>query len=189
MTEDEKEIIEGCRRGDTECQKRLYLNFGPMIKGVCTRYTSDPSEAEDLFHDVFVFILTNFDDFNKVYSLGGWLHTVTVNKAIDYVRKKGLYGVDPMSKYDIDIPDTQGRNYDGLSMNEILGFVRMLPGKYRTAFNLFVIDGIPQEEISRLMGESRTNVRTLVSRAKAMLRVKIDEYLKKDNLINKEYGR
>jgi len=57
-----------------------------------------------------------------------------------------------------------------------------LPLKYRTAFNLYVVDEVDQEEIARLMGETQTNVRSLVSRAKKKLREKIEKYLR-----NEEY--
>lgn len=183
MTETEIEIVEGCKRGDTECQKRLYLDYGPMIKGVCVRYTADTEEAEDLFHDVFVFILTHFDQYEHITALGGWLHRITVNKAIDYVRKKRLYDVEVMSQRPLEVRDMSVKHNDGLSMDELLMFVNALPDKYRTVFNLYVIDDIPQSEICTLMGETPTNVRTLISRARAMLRKHISEYLKDDNIV------
>ena len=62
LTEKDIEIIEGCRRGDTACQKMLYDTYGPMVKGICLRYADDIQEAEDLFHDIFIFILTHFED-------------------------------------------------------------------------------------------------------------------------------
>ena len=85
LTEKEIEIIEGCQKGESSSQKMLYDTYGPLIKGICMRYTENLEEAEGLFHDVFIFILTHFEQYNKITSLGGWLRQITVNKAIDYV--------------------------------------------------------------------------------------------------------
>lgn len=183
MTETEIEIVEGCKKGNSECQKRLYLDYGPMIKGICTRYTADSQEAEDLFHDVFVFILTHFEQYDHISALGGWLHRITVNKAIDYVRKKSLYDVDVLSQRPLEVRDSSININDGLTMNELLKFVNNLPDKYRTVFNMYVIDGISQTEISQKLGETSTNIRTLLSRARSMLRKQINDYLKDDNLV------
>ena len=178
LTEQEIVIIEGCRKGDPECQKMLYDTYGPMIKGICVRYTSDIQEAEDLFHDIFIFILTHFEGYNSITSLGGWLRTITVNKVIDHLRREKLYRATPMSGLAQEIGDTTEPVYDGIPMETLLRMINELPEKYRTAFNLYVVDEIKQEEIARMMGETQTNVRSLISRAKSKLREKIEKYLK-----------
>ena len=157
LTREEIKIIDGCRNGDQESQRMLYDLYGPMIKGVCIRYTKDIQEAEDLFHDIFVFILTHFEGYDNITSLGGWLRRITVNKVIDHLREP---------------------NYDGIPMEVLLRMVNGLPPKYRTAFNLYVVDEVKQEDIARMMGETQTNVRSLISRAKSKLRHSIEKYLK-----------
>ena len=64
-----------------------------------------------------------------------------------------------------------------LTMAQLLRYINELPDKYRTAFNLYVIDGISQNEIVVMMNESHSNVRSLISRAKSILRKKIQNYL------------
>ena len=58
--------------------------------------------------------------------------------------------------------------------------INELPTKHRTAFNLYVVDEVKQEEIARMMGETQTNVRSLISRAKSKLRERIEKYWKKE---------
>ena len=182
QTEQEIAIIEGCRKGDSSCQRRLYDTYGPMIKGLCQRYLSDEQEAEDMCHDIFVFILTHFEHYDNVTSLGGWLRVISVNKLIDHLRKSKLYAVTPMSQLTHE-PGVEGDvRYDGIPMQVLQKMIDSLPLKYRTAFNLYVVDEVDQEEIARLMGETQTNVRSLVSRAKKKLREKIEKYLR-----NEEY--
>ena len=180
LTEHEIEIIDGCRRGDPASQKMLYDTYGPMMKGVCVRYTSDIQEAEDLFHDIFIFVLTHFEGYDNITSLGGWLRTITVNKLIDHLRREKLFRATPMSGLAQEFGDNAEPAYDGIPMEVLLRMINELPLKYRTAFNLYVVDEIRQEEIARMMGETMSNVRSLVSRAKSKLRQSIEKYLKNE---------
>ncbi len=182
MTEEEKELIEGCRAGDSTCQKQLYLQYGPLIKGICMRYAGNQEEMEDLFHDIFIFILINFKSFTKITSLGAWLRRITINKLIDHYRKKVRF---PMESFDelaeepnISEDPQELFQQEGISMDTLVGFINELPVKNRTAFNLFFIEGMDQAEIAQIMGESNTNVRTLVFRAKTTLQKKINQYSK-----------
>ena len=54
----------------------MFLEYGPLVKGICLRYAANPEEGEDLFQDVFVFILTHFKDFTKITSLKGWIYRI-----------------------------------------------------------------------------------------------------------------
>jgi RNA polymerase sigma-70 factor (ECF subfamily) len=180
LTEKETEIIEGCRNGDRECQKCLYLTYGPLIKGICVRYTDDMQEAEDYFHDIFVFILTRFEYFNNITSLGGWIRTITINKCIDFLRHKKLKNAIPMSSLECDFNDASVHDYDGIPMGELQSFIAQLPENQRTAFNLYVIDGVKQEQIAKMMQMTQNNISTLISRARATLRKRINEYWNKE---------
>lgn len=180
LTEKEIEIIEGCRNGDRTCQKMLYDTYGPLIKGICMRYTTEAEDGEDLFHDVFIFILTHFEQFDNITSLGGWLRRITINKAIDYVRHKQIRPSIPMSHFEVPPAVEATHEYDGIPMDVLMGFINQLPQKHRTVFNLFVIDDIHQNEIAQMLEISQNNVSTIISRAKEKLRKNIEEYLKNE---------
>lgn len=182
MTEEEIEIIKGCINGDTNCQKQLYLAYGPFIKGICLRYTANEQEGEDLFHDTFVYILTNFKNFSTITTLDGWLRRITVNRAIDWYRKSHRYFENPVEDYEDAVSTTIDLDESTLSMEQLTAFINELPTKYRTAFNLNVIDGMKPMEVAEMMGETAVNARSLVSRAKSMLRKRIKKYLREDNL-------
>lgn len=182
MTAEEKQIIDGCRKGNTSCQRQLYDMYGPDIKAVCMRYTGDEQEGMDLFHDIFVFILTHFGDYDSIQSLGGWLHRIAVNKCIDYYRRQSRYQMMPISDREENLSAKISTGREILTERQILAFVNQLPPKQRMAFNLYEVDGISEAEIVQMMDETPTNVRTLISRAKSKLRDLIRGYLK-----NEEY--
>lgn len=177
MTKEEQELIDGCIKGKEACQKQLYLEYGPLVRGVCLRFASDQDEANDLFHDIFVFILTHFKDFKNITSLSGWLYRISVNKVIDHYRNPKRKITDLADDFETVASTSTPMIPEILTIEKLMGFINDLPEKRRIAFNLYVIDGIPEEEICNLMGETPTNVRTLISRAKESLRTRIKNYL------------
>lgn len=182
MTEEEQKLIEGCIAGDPIAQKQLYLQYGPMIKGICMRYAGNRQQGEDLFHDVFIFILINFKKYTHISSLDGWLRRIAINKAVDYYRsakRNSLISTEEMltelqeqDEYDnIEIEET-------IPMAKLLEFINELSDKGRTAINLCLIDNIEQKEAAALMHETEVNLRTLLCRAKQKLRKRINKYMK-----------
>ena len=177
VTKEEQKLIDGCIRGNSACQKQLYLEYGPMVKGICRRYAPNADETEDLFHDTFVFILTHFKDYTNITSLGGWLYQITVNKALDYCRKRSRHKTQAVEDEDYPSPGLSSPMPEVLSMEQLVTFINELPDRQRMAFNLFYIDGYSQKEMEDILEESGTNVRTLVFRAKSRLRERIRGFL------------
>ena len=177
VTKEEQKLIDGCVQGRTESQKQLFLEYGPLVKGICLRYAASPEEGEDLFHDVFIFILTHFKDFKNITSLKGWLYRISVNKAVDYYRKRRLARFTGFEDEEFVSSVTETPIPEVLTMEQLVAFINELPAQQRTAFNLFAIDGYPQEEIAQMIGETANNVRTLVFRAKKRLQKRIQRYL------------
>ena len=178
MSEKERQLIKGCMEGDKASQKQLYLEYGPAIRGICLRYAASPEEAEDLFHDTFLFILVNFRRFENITSLQAWLRRIAVNKAIDHYRKcrrTRQLPIEDLTCEPAAIDNKTGE--ETLSMDKLVSFINELPDKYRIAFNLYVIDGMDYDDIVAKMGETPTNARTLVFRARNILQQKIRRYL------------
>ena len=177
VTKEEQKLIDGCIQGKTESQKQLFLEYGPLVKGICLRYAASPEEGEDLFHDVFIFILTHFKDYKSITSLKGWLYRISINKAVDYYRKNRSARFTPIENEEFVVGTPEAPIPEVLSMDQLVAFINELPDRQRTAFNLFAIDGYRQEEIGEMIGETPANVRTLVFRAKKHLQKRIQNYL------------
>ena len=177
VTKEEQKLIDGCIQGKTESQKQLFLEYGPLVKGICQRYAASPEEGEDMFHDVFVFILTHFKDYNKITSLKGCIYRIAINKAVDHYRKSRAAKFTPIENEEFVVSAPQTPIPEVLTMDQLVAFINELPDRQRTAFNLFAIDGYPQEEVGKMIGETPNNVRTLVFRAKKRLQTRIRNYL------------
>ncbi|MFZ7118120.1 MAG: RNA polymerase sigma factor, partial [Bacteroidota bacterium] len=50
----DRELIEGCIRGDRNCQKALFEKFAGKMKVVCMRYVNNHEDAEDVLQEGFI---------------------------------------------------------------------------------------------------------------------------------------
>ena len=67
-----------------------------------------------------------------------------------------------------------------LSRAEILSLIQQLPVGYRTVFNLYVVEGYTHQEIGELLNISAGTSKSQLSRAKAILREKLERLTLKE---------
>ena len=115
-----------------------------------------------------------FDEFrqeDRLLSLKAWFKRILVNTCIDHYRKNrtsvnGHVLTDESER----LPDRGETGLDVLSYKEIIEAIRMLSPAYRTVFNLFVIEGLSHEEISKKLGISIGASKSNLSKARDNLR-------------------
>ena len=89
MPDDSLEVDALCRvaRGDREALACLYDAHGEVVYGVLMTILRQPSEAQDLLHDVFVEVLERAGDYDpRRGSVRGWLLMRARSRALDRVR-------------------------------------------------------------------------------------------------------
>ena len=153
-----EEIIEGCRRGNAEARRELYVRYGSPMYGVIRRYVSDASTAEDLLHDGFVTLYTRIGDYRGDGPFEGWCRRIFVNTVMSYFRRRNpLEGADEVSAANLrsSVPPTV---LDELSAGEIKACVDTLPEGYRTIFNLRAVEEYEYAEIAEMLGISEANL-------------------------------
>lgn len=180
----EKELIKHCKEGKSEYQKLLYDKYSPLLMGICLRYAKNKMEAEDILQDAFIKIFLKLDSFRGEGSLENWLTRIVIHTAINAYHKNSA----KMNEIDIDdlngnVEDVTITNSDSLSLQLLLRFIEELPDGYRTAFNLYEIDGYSHKEIAEMLGCAPVTVRTQLFKAKENLKRKIEEHLKNKNEI------
>jgi len=68
----------------------LYDNYKAMIWSLVSRYVFSREDREDLFQEVFLNIHKALSKFRGEAKLETWLYRITVNTAINYVKKQNL---------------------------------------------------------------------------------------------------
>ena len=75
--------------GDRAAFAELYDRFSRPLFATAARILSDPREAEDIVHDVFIVLWEKASEFNDTRGTAfGWAVTLTRNRAIDRIRQR-----------------------------------------------------------------------------------------------------
>jgi len=176
------EIIKECARHDRKAQQMLYDKYSRFLLGVCMRYATDKSEAEDILQDSFLKIFFSIGDFSGAGSFAGWMRKVAVNTAITHYHKNLKH------RYHIAIDDyvsvetgTSSFEEDLFTSDELRKVLNELPAGYRMVFNLYAVDGYKHKEIAEMLGIDTNTSKSQYSRAKAALRDKLEKLRKLKN--------
>ncbi len=163
-------LAERCQRGDRQAQKELYQQYRRMLFGVCLRYAAHRQEAEDLLQESLLRIYTDLYQYQPTGPLGAWLRQVTVNVALQHLRKKKrLFPTVELEELAEPIEEED----DWLAKDRAKALLRMvqrLPEGYRLVFNLYVIEGLTHAEIAEHLRISVNTSKSQLSRSKALLR-------------------
>jgi len=151
--------ITNCIRQDSREQKALYEHFYGYCLKVVFRYVYQYDQATDVVNDGFVKLFRNLERFecpagaNIEALFMGWVKTIMVNTAIDFLRR------NQFAPEIAELPEDVWREHGGgttsdqaLLYKELIREVRRLPPAYRAVFNMYVIDGFSHQEIADRLG-------------------------------------
>jgi RNA polymerase sigma-70 factor (ECF subfamily) len=88
MTQTEQKIISKAVAGDRMAFRELVLEHSQAMFGLAWRLTGDQVLAEDIVQDAFIKAWQKISGFRMESSFRSWLHRITVNTAMDHLRKK-----------------------------------------------------------------------------------------------------
>jgi len=170
------EIIKGCARHDRKAQQMLYDKYCRFLLGVCMRYATDRSEAEDILQDSFLKIYFSIGDYSGTGSFAGWMRKVAVNTAITHYHKnlKHRYHIE-IEEYVSVETGTNSFEEDFFTSDELCKVMNELPAGYRMVFNLYAVEGYKHKEIAEMLGIDTNTSKSQYSRAKAALRDKLEK--------------
>lgn len=127
-------------------------------------------DAEDVVQDTFVQYYTTKKEFEDEQHIRAWLIRVAVNKAKNitrtFWRRNKVSIEDYMETLTFETPEAEN----------LFETVMQLPEKYRIVIHLYYYEDYAVSEIAHILKLSESNVKTRLSRGRAMLR----EVLKED---------
>ncbi|MDD3687175.1 MAG: sigma-70 family RNA polymerase sigma factor [Bacteroidales bacterium] len=174
--EDVKQIVDGCIRGDRDCQQMLYkFTYGKML-GLCSRYAKDKDEAKDFLHDGFLKVFEKIKHFKHTGSIEGWIRRIIVNNTIDCIRRKNKMSFSSDSETGlINLTDDSEEDLDKIKMvnigaERIIELIQELSPAYKTVFNLYVIEEYSHKEIAEMLNISIGTSKSNLAKAKGKLK-------------------
>jgi RNA polymerase sigma-70 factor (ECF subfamily) len=159
-----------------------------MVYNLALSFLQNTEDAEDLTQEVFIEVYNSFYKFNGNSTISTWIYRITVNKALDFIRKKKrkkrfsivnrLFATE-----ELDVESNQIVHFDhpGVLMEQkenarlVFKLIDELKENQKTAFILFHLEDLSQKQIAEIMGISTKAVELLVRRAKLKLKEKLDK--------------
>jgi len=171
-----EELIGRCKKKERKAQEELYRKFSRILYGLCLKYSRNKIEAEDNLHDSFITIYEKIKQFKHQGSFEGWMKRITINTVMQKYRKtEYLSLVTEKLEEEVEI-DSHETNID---LKTLLKYIQDLPNKYRLTFNMYVLDGYSHKEISAHLGTSIGTSKSNLSRARIILKERIEKELNK----------
>jgi RNA polymerase sigma-70 factor (ECF subfamily) len=160
-------LIEECRKGSRKAQFRLYNQYSKAMYNLAHRILNNREDAEDILQESFVECFRSIDTFRFESTFGAWLKKITVNKCINFIKKKKIDLVFPET-----LPPTISEEEDEVSYDtgKIIKGIELLPDGYRIILTLYLLEGYDHAEISQILGISESTSKSQYSRAKEKLR-------------------
>lgn len=168
------DLLEGCRRSERRAQELLYKTLASRMLAVCMRYAKDTFEAEDMLQMGFVKVFQKVSEFRGEGPFEGWIRRIMVNTAIEIYRKNQKM----LNVVDIDeVVESAQSTFDmfGLEVKDLMKLIQQLSPIYRVVFNLYAIEGFSHKEIADQLGITEGASKSQLSRARAMLREKLNK--------------
>lgn len=177
MALDEKKLVQKVIAGKRRAQKKLYQHFAPAMYPVALRYAQNRSEADDILQEAFVKVFEKLHTFAFTGPLGAWIRRIVVHTAINYYKqqaKHNQYSADFDTLLVFAAQTDEPTVYEQLSAKELIEQIQGLPQGYRQVFNMYVIEGYSHKDIALILDISENTSKSQLSRARALLRQKID---------------
>lgn len=185
------DLIKRIQAGEQSAFGKLMKKYRNQVAGIAYRMVGDYDEAKDISQMVFVKTARNLDRFDTTKKFSTWLYRITVNAAIDYIRKQKKHRHEAIDNYTDSVEthvDTPDLSLYRKNIKEcILQAADSLNDKQKAAFILRDIDGHEIEEVSEILGMPEATVRWYLHRARLRLRKellrKYPAFLEKANVV------
>ena len=146
-----------------------------LVHKVCSVYTSEKEDREDLFQEIILQAWISFPKFKHASKVSTWLYRVALNTAINHKRKdrKHIKTLDLEGLHDVrESTDPFAEEYKIL--HRLIGELPTL----EKALVLLYLDDRSYQEIAEIMGLSASNVGTKLARIKAKMKMKAEILIK-----------
>lgn len=160
-------LIRAARSGDKLAYKKLYDMHVSRVYALCLRLTADRTLAEDATQEVFIQLWRKLDNFDGKSRFTTWLHSVTVNITISYMRKqKGwlqrMFNIEEAGLHE----QTESASVDSIDLDY---YIKRLPERARFVFVLHAVEGYRHDDIAVMLNMAVGSSKAQFHRAKQLL--------------------
>ena len=169
-----KRLIREFKQGDQAAFTELVGRYRSQVTALAYKMVNDYDEAADVAQNVFLKVSKNiwrYDEQKRFYT---WLHRITVNASIDYIRKHRRHRHEQLDDFHDSLEGAQATPDISYNRSQIDGFIRKAAGllneKQRSAFLLRDVEGNRIDDVANIMEVPEATARWYLHRARSRIR-------------------
>jgi len=185
------DLIKRFIHGENRAFNELVLKHKNKVFNICYRYTGHYEDADDVAQEVFVKVYKSLKTFRFQAAFTTWLYTVTINTCKNKVSGaryrffKSIFGFNKQyandENADIEFGDEKysprQTSETKEKMNIIQTAINSLKSTQKEIVILRDIEGLSYSEISKITGLKTGTVKSKISRARELLKTKLEKML------------
>jgi RNA polymerase sigma-70 factor (ECF subfamily) len=167
-------------RAQTEALGELYDRYGRLVYSLALHTVGDTTTAEEVTQDVFFRVWEKAGTYRPEQAkVSTWLVSITRNRAIDMLRKRGIrpegHSIGWEDQNDSTFLGTNSRSPEELAdleiqRQQIREAISRLPADQQRVLALAFFSGLSHSEIAARLGEPLGTVKTRIRMAMQKLR-------------------
>lgn len=185
----DEELVLQSQKGDLSAFDQLVRRYYPKIYGLVYNMTGNREDAEDVVQDVFVKAHAKLGSFRGKARFYTWVYRIAINSTINFRKKRTRKAAMRLDDLNPDVKQDQAfmRLFSGetplrrVKLNELQkklnAAIQTLSDKHKQAVILHDIQGLPHEEIAKIMKCSVGTVRSRLFYARRKLQEELTEFV------------
>jgi len=174
MEEISQRTIELAQQGERRSFEMIYEAYFGFASHVAYRIVANKEDAEEVVQETFMNIYRNLADFQFRSSLKTWIYRITVNTALNYVKKRAKHHnhapyIEAFSA--TQEPDAFKLMESAEGEQRVQRLLNALSADHRAVTVLRSVQGLSYQEISDVLEIPINTVRTRIKRARQALLV------------------
>lgn len=180
----DEELVAKIQNGSVELFEVIVKRYQKKLVNYIYRMIHDFESAMELCQEVFIKVYNSLDKYNPSYKFTTWIHRISSNATIDWMRKKKIDAYSLDSNDDDDSPSLSQQiasndlsplqNLEmGQLQGRIEGAINELPYIYKQLIILRHINELSYDEIAATVDLPLGTVKNRIFRGREMLKAKL----------------
>ena len=149
----------------------IIAEFSAMVYRLAYARTGNRADAEDVYQDVFFRLFRSQPEFASYQHIKAWLIRATIHTSVNLLRSAWRRRFQPMPEnYDAPAPQIDNQRFEALA-----SALMRLPEKQRVAIHLYYYEELSTDEISKILGEKSSTIRSHLKRGRDRLKSLLTE--------------
>lgn len=174
-----------------EVFRSIYARYKPMLRILAKRFGVPYDDTEDIVQDTFLAYYKHYPLTWEDYKMKAMLCRILKNRCVDYLRRRDSH---PSTSWDPVKIQEEGAFLNALAGKDVLAILlekeeykevmddlASMKKEWAQVIYLYIIEGRPMEEVSKMLGLTDAACRTRMTRGRKYLREKRKKHKERDN--------